>query len=398
MRCEEGKYKVGKGSEACTECPEHTESPFASISKDSCICKEGFEGPNGGPCLVRSWKPQPRPPTLPSDVIVAMSVSMPLMLHDFKEEQQSLFRTGVANVATVDVSSVYIASIEPITTQRRSLMAGSIKISVEIRCDDLATSTSMSEGITVENLNAEFHQLGLPSVQILESPVVLQPLAVAESENDGDGRVLSSSADPPWLIIAMSGVVVFILILGTLFFLKVRKCCRKERNPCDEPTITSSGPTLSPLAREGLQLLPDASLEDCAGKILVRRGLEICAPTSEENIMCESVSLTVGPPVEMDQVVMDVDSEDISASEFVDVDLTSLFSGTGFPSSHPMDSDSVHLPFVQTPAGSGNEDQGQIMRAATSEQVPAGSIVNPMTNLKLGKRHPVLRDRDVLTS
>ena len=228
MRCEEGKYKVGKGSEACTECPEHTESPFASISKDSCICKEGFEGPNGGPCLVRSWKPQPRPPTLPSDVIVAMSVSMPLMLHDFKEEQQSLFRTGVANVATVDVSSVYIASIEPITTQRRSLMAGSIKISVEIRCDDLATSTSMSEGITVENLNAEFHQLGLPSVQILESPVVLQPLAVAESENDGDGRVLSSSADPPWLIIAMSGVVVFILILGTLFFLKVRKCCRKE--------------------------------------------------------------------------------------------------------------------------------------------------------------------------
>ena len=155
---------------------------------------------------------------------------------------------------------------------------------------------------------------------------------------------------------------------------------------------------MSPLAREGLQLLPDASLEDCAGKILVRRGLEICAPTSEENIMCESVSLTVGPPVEMDQVVMDVDSEDISASEFVDVDLTSLFSGTRFSRGHPMESDSVHLPFVQTPAGSGNEDQGQIMRATTSEQVPAGSIVNPMTNLKLGKRHPVLRDRDVLTS
>ena len=68
-------------------------------------------------------------------------------------------------------------------------MAGSIKISVEIRCDDLATSTSMSEGITEENLNAEFHQ----------SFILIRRPSLVDHCNEWCGGVYTDPWDPFFL-------------------------------------------------------------------------------------------------------------------------------------------------------------------------------------------------------
>ena len=90
------------GSQACSECPEHTESSVASISKDACICKIGFEGPNGGPCVEIPWKPPPRPPA------EFISLKIELMGFDSADEFERFgddFISGVASGIGHDYSS-----------------------------------------------------------------------------------------------------------------------------------------------------------------------------------------------------------------------------------------------------------------------------------------------------
>jgi len=431
-----------KGSEACSECPEHTESPVASISKYACICKDGFEGPNGGPCVEIPWKPPPRSPTLPSDVTIAMSVSMPLAIQDFKEEQATKFRTGLANVAGVDVSAVYITNVEPITTGRRSLMAESIKISTEITFSDLDSATSMSNDMTADKLNAQFEEVGLPAVQILESPVVSSSKEnqLMTEEESIDDRALTSSSGP-WIIIGTIIGVFVMFVLGTLAFIMRKRC--KQRQAFEVPlTDTSPGPNMMPShASEQRQLLADASIENPGGSLAVHvqeEGRTMFEPPSEENFVGEFVSMAVGPPIEIDRVVMGSDEEDPAATaptdagfsvvkanqivHFTDLlipgtdykgklqetmknlnmDLATVMSDTGFFRARPMETTSDHLQSVQTYGASRNEDQAQTtlmrMKAAASEQVtsPTESLVSPVSKMNLGKPSSVLKGRELV--
>ena len=408
------------GSEACSQCPEHTESPVASISKDACICKQGFEGPNGGPCVETPFKPAPRPPTNPSDVKVAMSVSMPIAIEDFKEEQQTGFRTGLANAAGVDVSAVYITNVEPITTRRRSLMAQSIKVSTEITFSDMESATSMSDQMSADKLNAQFKELGLPQVQILESPVVSSPPEMEKDTSESVDDRASTSSSGPWVIIGTIIGVFVMLVLGTLAFIRRRRC--KNREAFEVPlTSASPGPNIMPsLASEQRQVLTDASIENPGGSIAVHvqeEEQETREPVSEPSVVGEFLSMNVGPPVEIDQVVMGSQDEDAQAvarhdahpvarresgisvradqiANFsnllvpsyqssleqtlnsLNLDLATVVSDTGFFRARPIESNSDQLLSTQTRDTSSNQDQAQTttmpMGAANSGLGPTG--------------------------
>lgn len=48
--CPAGKFSSLSGVSVCTDCPDFSTSPESSLSKTSCVCIEGYEGPDGGPC------------------------------------------------------------------------------------------------------------------------------------------------------------------------------------------------------------------------------------------------------------------------------------------------------------------------------------------------------------
>ena len=50
--CEAGKYKHESGSGTCTICPANSVSLEGSTDSSDCVCKVGYPGPDGGPCVA----------------------------------------------------------------------------------------------------------------------------------------------------------------------------------------------------------------------------------------------------------------------------------------------------------------------------------------------------------
>ena len=50
--CAAGKFKVSRGSGACTSCPSNAESPAASVNATQCMCNKGYSGANGEACVA----------------------------------------------------------------------------------------------------------------------------------------------------------------------------------------------------------------------------------------------------------------------------------------------------------------------------------------------------------
>ena len=48
--CEANTYKSVTGSASCTACPANSQSPSGSIAQTACVCNAGFVGQLGGPC------------------------------------------------------------------------------------------------------------------------------------------------------------------------------------------------------------------------------------------------------------------------------------------------------------------------------------------------------------
>jgi len=86
--------------------------------------------------------PLPEATTLPSTTpvpqsafVVTMAVSMPMLLSEFFESKQALFKDSIAAVASVPSSDVTIAKIESIAstvTVRRRLLSGGIRVDLRI--------------------------------------------------------------------------------------------------------------------------------------------------------------------------------------------------------------------------------------------------------------------------
>jgi len=51
VKCPEGHFCTGNTAEK-TACPDNTVSKELSVVKTDCVCKTGFTGPDGGPCLA----------------------------------------------------------------------------------------------------------------------------------------------------------------------------------------------------------------------------------------------------------------------------------------------------------------------------------------------------------
>ena len=53
LPCGAGKYKEEAGSGECDQCGEGSDSPAGSSSLSACACNAGFIGPDGGPCVAQ---------------------------------------------------------------------------------------------------------------------------------------------------------------------------------------------------------------------------------------------------------------------------------------------------------------------------------------------------------
>ena len=102
-------------------------------------------------------------------------------------------------------------------------MAQSIKVSTEITFSDMESATSMSDQMSADKLNAQFKELGLPQVQILESPVVSSPPEMEKDTSESVDDRASTSSSGPWVIIGTIIGVFVMLVLGTLAFIRRRR-------------------------------------------------------------------------------------------------------------------------------------------------------------------------------
>jgi len=55
VHCPAGKFSNLAGASACANCPDFSlTTHVGSLSKSSCVCIRGYEGPDGGPCVKKT--------------------------------------------------------------------------------------------------------------------------------------------------------------------------------------------------------------------------------------------------------------------------------------------------------------------------------------------------------
>ena len=214
VACKAGEYSISKDRfdhPHCVKCPDHTSSPEKSVKKEDCKCKPGFTGPDGGGCtacaagkfkiyagsvlcsLCPDGKTSPGgsqraddctsifTPSTPSNpsaepsgtkIVVKMEVVLPYAETDFGETKRKKFKGAIAQAASVDVSKIQI-TVESQASRRRQLLAGSIRIAVEITFQDVDTAQSTVDKLTLDTLNRSLQAAGLPPAVEFVPPEVV---------------------------------------------------------------------------------------------------------------------------------------------------------------------------------------------------------------------------------
>ena len=244
VACKAGEYSISKDRfdhPHCVKCPDHTSSPEKSVKKEDCKCKPGFTGPDGGGCtacaagkfkiyagsvlcsLCPDGKTSPdgsqraddctsilTPTQEPSgtQAVVKMEVVLPYSETDFDQMKQQKFKGAIAQAALVDVSKIQI-TVESETSRRRHLLAGSIRIVVEITVQDFGTAQSIVDRMTLDILNRALQAAGLPPAVEFVPPEV-----VSDGGNKRDTTII---------------VVSCIVGLGFLFSCLVAFCIYKRK-------------------------------------------------------------------------------------------------------------------------------------------------------------------------
>ena len=97
---------------------------------------------------------------------VKMEVVLPYAETDFGETKRKKFKGAIAQAASVDVSKIQI-TVESQASRRRQLLAGSIRIAVEITFQDVDTAQSTVDKLTLDTLNRSLQAAGLPPAAAL---------------------------------------------------------------------------------------------------------------------------------------------------------------------------------------------------------------------------------------
>jgi hypothetical protein len=170
--------------------------------------------------VVASTETTALPSTTPvplSAFVVTMAVSMPMLLSEFDESRQVLFKDAIAAVAGVSSSDVSISKIESIasaaTTVRRRLLSGGIRVDLSINAATRGAATQLGAQLSnPSTLNARLQQAGLPSVSMLQVPTTIASATHTSTRADKDNNMSHS-----YIIAAAVGgvslLVIFIIVL-----------------------------------------------------------------------------------------------------------------------------------------------------------------------------------------
>jgi hypothetical protein len=149
---------------------------------------------------------------LATDYIVTLSLGLPISKAEFDSSKQIAFRQGIANVAGVVLEKVIIITI---TSKRRR--SEGITIDLEIMAKDSSVASSVAGRLTVDSINDELEQAGLPKAEILKAPVV----------TDTSAGTTRKSNTTTILISVLSIVTVLLLVLLAVLIYRKRRSSRK---------------------------------------------------------------------------------------------------------------------------------------------------------------------------
>ena len=199
--CYSGTVALLAGMSACVPCPESTwqdvgdpgslSKPCLSCPADSshqllavtdvfqCNCASGlYKVPNGSSFECSECEPGYICSATAVTVTMEVTLGLPITVEAFTPEVQEDFREAIAATVEVDVSQVVITSItEKQPTRRlfswlRRLLESGIVVEFEILLDSTTNVTAV-EPPTVEEITQEIEIRDLPTVEVLEAPVVV---------------------------------------------------------------------------------------------------------------------------------------------------------------------------------------------------------------------------------
>jgi len=156
-------------------------------------------------------------PAPQSAFVVTMAVSMPLLLSEFDDSRQALFKNAIAVVAAVPSSDVSISKIESITSTvlavRRRLLSGGIRVDLSINAATRGAATQLGTRLSNPTaLNAQLQVAGLPSATMLQVPTTtatVMPPSTHAQRDDIMARTYVIGA----VVGGVTLVVIFIIIL-----------------------------------------------------------------------------------------------------------------------------------------------------------------------------------------
>jgi hypothetical protein len=203
MACPAGKSKTVSGSEPC-------------------------KGPAAAPPAADADAPA-------TDVvrIVKMAVKLPVTKEQFNTGKQANFKQSIASAARVSTADVTIDKIENMRRFGRRLLAGSIRVDTSIVAADQTSAKSMANTLTVDKINSELRNNGLPQAEILDPPQVKQIV-----KDD-----LKDSNRTPIIIAAVVSSVVILIAVGAFVFVRRARGVRERQ----ESVVDSRTEPPSPL-------------------------------------------------------------------------------------------------------------------------------------------------------
>ena len=197
--------------------------------------------------------------------VCKMVVGLSMSAEDFTADRQESFRQGIAVTAGVIKANVKITSIDPMFRRLRHLLSGSISISTEVVVEDASQGVLVSSQMTAENINAQMRKVGLPEVEMLQTPevavvqvVVASSVTTSSSEStpvpssalvdstemgstpaapsaeselkSGDlPRIQSKRMIEGWKIGIIVGAVCFMMFLSVLILIRYRRRAKNSQ-------------------------------------------------------------------------------------------------------------------------------------------------------------------------
>jgi hypothetical protein len=146
--CSAGKYAAVAASTDCTDC---VAGKF-STSLGSSTCSSD-DSPFSG---------------LPTDTFLKLVLVLPLTERDFTIEKRLAFRQAVAIAGGVVLDRVRIVEVMTVSTRRRMLLSQSTRVTTEIAAKDKRVADAIVGRLTVDKVNAQLQQAGLPLAASLE--------------------------------------------------------------------------------------------------------------------------------------------------------------------------------------------------------------------------------------